>query len=114
MVNTSSADAAISVKEIFEPYDLPQSLAEDLTFHLAKSPNLVQFLMHFQHSQPEQAASRAFTCALTIALGYFLGGFTPLLYVEPLDNSRLIREHVLTKYTQYADPTSSSLKMRSC
>lgn len=79
MVNASSADAAISVKEIFEPYDLPQSLTEDLAFHLAKSPNLVQFLMHFQHSQPEQAASRAFTCALTIALGYFLGGFTPLL-----------------------------------
>jgi vacuolar iron transporter family protein len=35
--------------------------------------------MHFQHAQSEQAASRAITCALTIACGYFLGGFIPLL-----------------------------------
>ena len=35
--------------------------------------------MHFQHNAPEQAASRAITCALTIAVGYFLGGFIPLL-----------------------------------
>ena len=33
----------------------------------------------FHHTSPEQAASRAFTCALTIACGYFLGGFIPLL-----------------------------------
>ncbi|KAK4546566.1 hypothetical protein LTR36_001783 [Oleoguttula mirabilis] len=79
MVDTCSADAATSIKEIFQPYDLPQHLSDDLTFHLAKSPHLVQFLMHFEHSQPEQAASRAITCALTIACGYFLGGFIPLL-----------------------------------
>lgn len=80
LVDTSSSSAAAtSIKEVFEPYDLPQNLTEDLTFHLAKSPNLVQFLMHFQHIQPEQAASRAITCALTIACGYFLGGFIPLL-----------------------------------
>lgn len=36
--------------------------------------------MHFQqNAPPEQAASRAFTCALTIACGYFLGGFLPLI-----------------------------------
>jgi len=78
-VKISSADAATSIRDVFQPYDLPQALTEDLTFHLAKSPNLVQFLMHFQHTQPEQAASRAITCALTIACGYFLGGFIPLL-----------------------------------
>ncbi|KAK5726626.1 Protein ccc1 [Elasticomyces elasticus] len=81
LVSTSSATTATSIKEVFEPYNLPQNLTEDLTFHLAKSPQpqLVQFLMHFQHSQPEQASSRAITCALTIALGYFLGGFIPLV-----------------------------------
>jgi vacuolar iron transporter family protein len=79
LVATSSATAAENIKQVFEPYDLPRNLTEDLTFHLAKSPHLVQFLMHFQHTQPEQAASRAITCALTIAMGYFLGGFTPLL-----------------------------------
>lgn len=35
--------------------------------------------MHFQHNSPEQTASRAFSCALTIASGYFLGGFLPLI-----------------------------------
>ncbi|TKA77956.1 hypothetical protein B0A55_05797 [Friedmanniomyces simplex] len=79
LIATSSANAAISIKDVFEPYDLPANLTEDLTFHLAKSPQLVQFLMHFQHAQPEQAASRAITCALTIACGYFLGGFIPLM-----------------------------------
>lgn len=79
LVNTSSADAATSIKEVFSPYDLPRDLTEDLIFHLAKSPDLVPFLMHFQHTQPEQSASRAITCALTIACGYFLGGFIPLV-----------------------------------
>ncbi|KAK5743132.1 Protein ccc1 [Elasticomyces elasticus] len=79
LVSTSSATAATSIKKVFEPYNLPQNLTEDLTLHLAKSPQLIRFLMHFQHSQPEQASSRAITCALTIALGYFLGGFIPLI-----------------------------------
>ncbi|KAK5118376.1 hypothetical protein LTR62_002890 [Meristemomyces frigidus] len=79
LVSHSSADAKASIKEVFAPYDLPKILTEDLTLHLAKSPQLTQFLMHFQHSQPEQAASRAITCAMTIACGYFLGGFIPLL-----------------------------------
>lgn len=79
LVATSSASAASSIKGVLLPYDVPEHLTEDLTFHLAKSPHLVQFLMHFQHSQPEQASSRAITCALTIACGYFLGGFIPLL-----------------------------------
>ena len=35
--------------------------------------------MRFEHAHPEQAASRAITCALTIACGYFLGGFIPLM-----------------------------------
>ncbi|KAI7279846.1 putative vacuolar iron transporter Ccc1 [Hortaea werneckii] len=78
-ITASSATAAESIREVFRPYELPQHLTDDLTFHLAKSPHLVQFLMHFQHAQPEQEASRAITCALTIACGYFLGGFVPLL-----------------------------------
>ena len=79
LVSTSSADAATSIKMIFDPYDLPSNLTEDLTFHLAKLPNLVQFLMHFEHVATDQAASHASTCTLTIASGYFLGGFIPLV-----------------------------------
>lgn len=63
---------------MFEPYDLPKHISEDLQFHLAKSPKVVEFLMHFQHNTEIQS-SRAISCALTIACGYFLGGFIPLL-----------------------------------
>ncbi|EME45579.1 hypothetical protein DOTSEDRAFT_87891 [Dothistroma septosporum NZE10] len=72
-------DAVTSIKEVFEPYDLPPALSEDLAYHLSKSPTLVQFLMQFQHNTPEPAATRAITSGLTIACGYFLGGLLPLL-----------------------------------
>jgi VIT1/CCC1 family predicted Fe2+/Mn2+ transporter len=35
--------------------------------------------MQFQHCAETPAASRAFVSALTIALGYFLGGLLPLI-----------------------------------
>lgn len=76
---TNPSAAAASISDVLSPFELPQNLNEDLTFHLSKSPHLVQFLMHFQHTLPEPASSRAITCALTIAGGYFLGGFIPLV-----------------------------------
>lgn len=79
LVADSPSTAAASIADVLAPYELPQHLTEDLTFHLAKSPHLLPFLMTFQHNAAEQASSRAITCALTIATGYFLGGFLPLL-----------------------------------
>lgn len=35
--------------------------------------------MNFHHTLQEPSDSRALLCALTIALGYFIGGFVPLL-----------------------------------
>ncbi|GAB7344868.1 hypothetical protein MBLNU457_3312t1 [Dothideomycetes sp. NU457] len=78
-VSTTPSAATSSIAEILSPFDLPQHLTDDLTFHLSKSPHLVPFLMHFQHNLPEPESSRAITCALTIACGYFLGGFIPLV-----------------------------------
>ena len=76
--NTPSATAE-SIRDTFAPYDLPQHLMDDLIAHLTKSPQLLPFMMQFHHNLPEAASSRAITCALTIAGGYFLGGFIPLL-----------------------------------
>jgi VIT1/CCC1 family predicted Fe2+/Mn2+ transporter len=78
-VATSPSAAAASISEVLAPFELPHTLTDDLSLHLLKSPHLVQFLMHFQHTLPEPASSRAMTCALTIAAGYFFGGFIPLL-----------------------------------
>ena len=79
MNNPDSISGSISA--IFEPYNLPGSLAADLTTHLEKCgpEKIVDFVMSFEHTLPEPASSRAITCALTIALGYFIGGFVPLL-----------------------------------
>ncbi|KAL4958216.1 VIT family-domain-containing protein [Aspergillus filifer] len=68
-----------TIHEIFTPYDLPQHLITELSSHLSSSPNLPSFLMNFHHTLPEPSDNRALTCALTIALGYFIGGFVPLL-----------------------------------
>ena len=73
------ATAIASIMSTFAPYDIPQSLMHDLTMHLSKSSKLPDFLLRFHHGLPEPASSRAFTCALTIAAGYFIGGFVPLL-----------------------------------
>ncbi|KXT12356.1 hypothetical protein AC579_592 [Pseudocercospora musae] len=79
IVVRSPSEAMASVKEIFEPYELPERLTDELAENMARDPKLVQFLMLFQHSQPAEMASRAVMCAVTIACGYFLGGFLPLI-----------------------------------
>jgi vacuolar iron transporter family protein len=67
------------IRSVFQPYNLPSSTLDDLIKHLSTSPNLSDFIMHFQHCSSEPAFSRALTSALTIAMGYFLGGLLPLI-----------------------------------
>ncbi|KAL4884673.1 VIT family-domain-containing protein [Aspergillus karnatakaensis] len=76
---TDPASITETIHDIFTPYDLPEHLITELTSHLSTSSNLPSFLMNFHHTLPEPSGSRAVTCALTIALGYFIGGFVPLL-----------------------------------
>ncbi|CAL5870250.1 uncharacterized protein PFLUO_LOCUS4485 [Penicillium psychrofluorescens] len=76
---TDPGSVASTLTEIFEPYELPTELVAQLTNHLSASPMLPSFLMNFHHTLPEPSGSRAVMCALTIALGYFIGGFVPLL-----------------------------------
>ncbi|OAP60704.1 hypothetical protein AYL99_05706 [Fonsecaea erecta] len=78
----SSGNLSSEISSIFAPYHLSPSLLKDFTHQLitCNSPDtVVDFLMHFEHNTPEPAASRAVVCAITIALGYFVGGFVPLL-----------------------------------
>lgn len=76
---TDPAATTDIISEIFAPYHLPAPLVSELTSHLADSSHLPSFLMNFHHTLPEPSGSRAVTCALTIALGYFIGGFVPLV-----------------------------------
>lgn len=85
---TDPTSVSDTINDIFTPYDLPPHLVSELTTHLTSSPNLASFLMNFHHTLPEPSDSRAVICAVTIALGYFIGGFVPLLpyfFVGPTD-----------------------------
>lgn len=73
------AAASSIISDVFAQYELPPQLVSNLTNHLATSPKLPSFIMNFHHTLQEPSGARAFVCALTIALGYFIGGFIPLV-----------------------------------
>ena len=79
LVVADPSSISTSLSAIFAPYDLPSSTLDELTVHLAQSSKLPDFLVRFQHALEQPAETRAVTCACTIALGYFVGGFVPLL-----------------------------------
>lgn len=86
LVQTSPSAAAVLAVTTISPY-LPSfstsddSFSENLQAHLTKNPDLLMsFLLRFHHSLQSSSSSRSpYTSALTIALGYFLGGFLPLI-----------------------------------
>ncbi|CAG8068133.1 unnamed protein product [Penicillium salamii] len=95
---TDPASVSDAISDIFEPYELPSELVAQLKHHLSDSPNLPSFLMNFQHTLPEPADSRAVMCALTISLGYFIGGFVPLVpyfFVGPTEAYIALRWSIL-------------------
>jgi hypothetical protein len=69
------------VRDIFSPYALPSHLIDSLVSHITSLPaNLqIEFIMHFKHRSSTEQSNRAVWSAMTIALGYFLGGAIPLL-----------------------------------
>ncbi|KAJ6083364.1 hypothetical protein N7467_007499 [Penicillium canescens] len=96
---TDAASVSDIISDIFEPYELPSELVAQLKNHLSASPMLPSFLMNFHHTMPEPSGSRAVICALTIALGYFIGGFVPLLpyfFVGPQDAFIALRWSIAT------------------
>ena len=68
------------VDEVFKPYGLPDMAFDHIRKSLHDSSStMLDFLMRFHHQAPEPDTSRPFVCALTISLGYFLGGLVPLI-----------------------------------
>lgn len=80
LIRTSPCQTHSLVHSIFTPYGLPNSTIATVSKTLHDSPTeLLDFLMRFHHQLPPPAANRAFVSAATIAMGYFVGGFVPLL-----------------------------------
>lgn len=75
------AETTSIINDVFLPYALPSDLIASMSTHITSLPaNLqVEFLMHFHHKSTTEQSDRAIWSAITIGLGYFLGGVIPLL-----------------------------------
>jgi VIT1/CCC1 family predicted Fe2+/Mn2+ transporter len=68
------------VRECFAPYGLSHAAIEDITRDLhASQDRLLEFLLAFHHRESAPDCNQAWTSAITLALGYFVGGFIPLI-----------------------------------
>jgi len=80
LIRTNPCQTHSLVHSIFKPYGLPNSTISTISKTLHDSPSeLLDFLMRFHHQLPPPASNRALVSAATIAMGYFVGGFVPLL-----------------------------------
>jgi vacuolar iron transporter family protein len=64
---------------MFEVGASEQTIASFLKDLDSKPKNLIDFIIRFGKGLDEPADGRELTSALTIGLGYFLGGFVPLI-----------------------------------
>jgi VIT1/CCC1 family predicted Fe2+/Mn2+ transporter len=78
-ISTSPGEIKEKVSALLISHDVSAGLAEEVTEQLSSSPKYTDFVLQFVHSIAEPPPKRAFSCALTIALGYFVGGFIPLV-----------------------------------
>lgn len=68
------------VHDVFAPFRLSPSAIEDIQRDLhASHDRLLEFLLTFQHRESTPDCNQAWISAVTLALGYFVGGFIPLI-----------------------------------
>lgn len=64
----------------FANYKLSPDAIDAITNSLQAEPaRLREFLLNFHHRETEPDCNQAYTSAITLALGYFIGGFIPLI-----------------------------------
>ncbi|KAG5291962.1 CCC1 [Histoplasma ohiense] len=80
LISACPCETTTMVREVFAPYSLPDHPVSEMSSTLHSSPKqLMEFLLAFHHKQPEPDANQALVSAITLALGYFIGGFIPLI-----------------------------------
>lgn len=68
------------VRDTFAPYGLSSTAIDDITRDLhASTERLQEFLLAFHHRESAPDCNQAWISALTLAVGYFVGGFIPLI-----------------------------------
>lgn len=80
LIKSSPATANALVKQAMAPYDLSDNILDALATQLSYSEDRqLDFIMKFTNEMQPPACNRAYISAFTIALGYFVGGFIPLV-----------------------------------
>ncbi|KAB8236275.1 hypothetical protein ETB97_011537 [Aspergillus alliaceus] len=80
LIETSPTETSSIVHEIFSAYALPEDAIAQINASLhASDDRLLDFLISFHHKESEPDCNQAWTSAITLALGYFVGGFIPLI-----------------------------------
>ncbi|ODH50348.1 hypothetical protein GX48_03463 [Paracoccidioides brasiliensis] len=80
LVQSCPCETTTMVREVFAPYSLPDHPVSEVSSTLHSSPQqLMEFLLAFYHKQPAPEQNQAYVSAVTLALGYFVGGFIPLV-----------------------------------
>lgn len=80
LIDNDPQETSSIVRETFAPYGLSDVAIEDITRDLhASQDRLCEFLLTFHHRETEPDCNQAWISAITLALGYFIGGFIPLI-----------------------------------
>ncbi|KAJ5631068.1 uncharacterized protein N7484_011168 [Penicillium longicatenatum] len=80
LIESEPEETHAMVRECFAPYALSNAVIEDITRDLhASQDRLLEFLLAFHHRESAPDCNQAWISAITLALGYFVGGFIPLI-----------------------------------
>ena len=80
LIESDPQETQTMVRECFAPYGLSHTAIEDITRDLhASQERLLEFLLAFHHRESAPDCNQAWISAITLALGYFVGGFIPLI-----------------------------------
>ncbi|KAL4743661.1 VIT family-domain-containing protein [Aspergillus similis] len=80
LIDSSPSETQAIVYNIFASHGVPDDAIAPINASLhASRDRLREFLITFHHKESEPDCNQAWTSAITLALGYFIGGFIPLI-----------------------------------
>lgn len=81
LIASSPSSIPPLLHSVFAPYNLPSAAVDAVVDELAKSDEdaLTGFIMQFRHGLSPREGRTPVSSAVTIAAGYFFGGFVPLV-----------------------------------